>query len=379
MPSRRCGRASALLAEDAEHARRDVRKSAAAVAPRARERRDAGDRAVGDRRAGVTLCADAQADEGRLVLGERARELAQVGRPGRRSAPRGRLRLAGQALDQLVVAECVRATPSLVGEPCVEQRAHDAERERRVGAWQGAEVHVGDAGRAAAEGIDDDQPRAAAARLEDQLPEVRRRGERIPAPHDDRAGVHPLLGIDLGRGAVRRHRARNAGARADRAHERGSADRVEQAVGHHVALHQSLRAEIAVGDDGRAAMPRDRRLEAARSGVEGLVPGHLPEATLALGPRAHQRMQEALVRVHALEVVRHLAAQEAGRDGVIAVALDARRAAIGVDLDEQGARVGTIVRAGPADDSGNGVHGDFDPTRRRGLPAGNSLFPLRIV
>ena len=294
----------ALLAEDAEHAGRDVREASAAVAPGAREGGDAGDRAVGDGRSRVTLGADAEADQRRLILRERPRELAHVG--GRDAALRGVEvvhGLTGEPLDQLVVAECVRATPLLVGETCVEQRAHDAERERRIGAGQGPEVHVGDARRAAAEGIDGDQPRSAAPRLQDQLPGVRGRRERVPAPDDDRARVHPLLGVDLGRGAVGRHRARDPGARADGAHERRAADRVEQAVGHRVALHATLGAEIALGGDGRATMLGDRRLQPAHREVERLVPGRPPEAPSPLAPVADQRMQEALRGVHALEVV----------------------------------------------------------------------------
>ena len=98
-----------------------------------------------------------------------------------------------------------------------------------------------------------------------------------------------------------------------------------------------------------------RSLPAARGGgVERLVPGRPPERP-PLRACAHERMQQPLLRVHALEVVRHLAAQEAGRDRVVGVALDARRAASGIDLDEQRAGVGTIVRACPADDSGGGV------------------------
>ena len=343
------------------------------MAPGACKRRDAGDRAIGDRRAGVALRADAQADQGRLVLRERARELADVG--GRDSA-HGRVPLDGlvrEPLDQLVVAERVGTAPLLVGEARVEQRPHDAERERGIRARERSQVRVGDARRAAAEGIDDDEPRSAPARFEDQAPQVRSRRERVPAPRDDRARVHPLLGIDLGRGAVGRHRARHAGARADGAHERRAADRVEQAIGHHVALHETLRAEIAVRHDRappcRAIASCSPR--AATSSASSQVAA--AESPSPLAPARTSGCRSRSVGVHALEVVGDLAAQEAGGDRVVGVALDARRAARGVDLDEQRAGVGAIVRAGPADDSGGGAHGDFDPTReaaisRRNLP-----------
>ena len=123
----------------------------------------------------------------------------------------------------------------------------------------------------------------------------------------------------------------------------------------------------------------DRVLQPARSEVERLVPGRLAESALALGARTDERVQEPLRGVHALEVVGDLAAQESGGDRVFGVALDARGAARGVDRDEQGARIGTVVRAGPADDSGSGAHGDFDPTREAGYPAGTSRFPRQIA
>ena len=355
--------------------RRDVREPAAAVPPGAGERRDAGDRAVGDRRAGVALRADAQADQRRLVAA-RARARARAGRPpGRRSAPAcSSTRLAREALDQLVVAERVRAAPLLVGEPGVEQRAHDAERERGVGAGQRPQVHVGDARRAAAERVDDDQPRAALARLEDQPPEVRRRRERVPAPHDDRARVHPLLGVDLGRGAVRRHRARDA-RRSRRSCARASSRRARRAAGWpscRPARGPACRGSCRARSTRRRAARSPRAGRAAAS-VERLVPARPAEAPLALGARAHERMQQALVRVHALEVVRDLAAQEAGRDRVLGVARDARGAALGIDLDEQRAGVGAIVRAGPADDSGGCAHGLADATPARAIPRGGMV------
>ena len=229
-------------------------------------------------------------------------------------------------------------------------------------------MHVRDARGAAAEGIDDDQPRAPLARLEQQPPEVRRGRERIPAPDDDRARVHPLLGVDLGRRALRRHRPRHARARADRAHERRAAERVEQAVAHDVALQEPLRAEVAVGGDGCAAVALARREQARGGHRERLVPARLAEPALALRARAQERAQQPLRRVHALEVVRHLAAQEARRDRMLGVACDRGRAPIGVDLDEQGAGVGAIVRAGAADDSAGCAHGAADATPAASIP-----------
>ena len=293
VPCRSCGRARRASSQHAEHAGRDVGEPPAALPPRAREGGDAGDGAVCDRRAGVPLRADAEADQRRLVLRQRARELAQI---LRRDAAALRLQLDGllrEPRDELVVAQRVRPAPPLVREPA-SSSARMTPSASAASSGERSQVPVGDARRAAAEGIDDDEPRAATARLEDEAPEMRGGGERVPAPHDDRARVHPLLGIDLGRGAVRRHRPRHAGARADRAHERRAAERVEQPARHDVALQDALRAEVAVGHDRCAAVALRRVAQAARGDVERLVPAHLPEAR----PRPwHRRARAGAARV----------------------------------------------------------------------------------
>ena len=100
-------RRAALEAGPLEHAgvervggrARDVREPAAAVPPRSGERRDAGDRPVRDRRAGVALGADAETDQRRLHGRDLARQRAdrvgvdvaqrrRTGRPGSRRGAR---------------------------------------------------------------------------------------------------------------------------------------------------------------------------------------------------------------------------------------------------------------------------------------------------
>ena len=67
-------------------------------------------------------------------------------------------------------------------------------------------------------------------------------------------------------------------------------------------------------------------------------------------PFADQRVEDALVRVDAVEVVRHLSAQEADGDRVVGVARHLRRPAV-LDRHVHRAGVGAVVRAGPTDEA----------------------------
>ena len=62
-------------------------------------------------------------------------------------------------------------------------------------------------------------------------------------------------------------------------------------------------------------------------------------------------MEQPVLGVDAVEVVGHLAAQEAGGDRVVGVAGDRDRAAVRVDGHEHRAGVGAVVRAGAAHDA----------------------------
>ena len=102
-------------------------------------------------------------------------------RPARSTSAAGTPHFAGPVLDriaphgrkQLVIAVRVRPAPLLVVEPGVHDRAHHADRQRGVGAGQRAQVLVGHPGRAAAERVDHDEPRARRARVEELAPQVR--------------------------------------------------------------------------------------------------------------------------------------------------------------------------------------------------------------
>ena len=185
---------------------------------------------------------------------------------GRDPADRGPVldRMLAEPLEQLVVAVGVGAAPLLVGQPGVDDGAHHPERERAVGARQRPQVLVGDARGAAAVGVDDAQPRAVAPRLLELQPQVRSRRHRVPAPDEQVARVRPLLRIDLRREPLRRDRAGDAGAGADRPHELARADRVHEAVGDRAALQRALGPHVAVGQHRLGAVLVDRRPQPGR-------------------------------------------------------------------------------------------------------------------
>ena len=342
---RRSSRSSGCELMRACRGERDVRAAAAAILPGAGERGQRCDRRVGGRGAGVALGAHAEAQES----GSRGGELAPHSRYRLGVHPTDRRALlharAVQLRQQLVVPVCVLPAPVLVVEAGVDDRPHHPDRQRGVGARQRAQMLVRHPRGAAAERIDHHEPRALLARVEQLSPQVRRRGERVPAPHQQIAGVRPLLRVHLGRDPVSHRGAHVAGGRADRALQVRGAESVHHAGGHDVPLDQPLRSHVAVRQDRLAPELVARAQQPLRRDVDRLLPGGAPEVAVL----AHERVQDALVRVHALEVVRDLAAEEADRDRMVGIARDLRRAPV-LDRHVHGAGVGTVVRAGAADE-----------------------------
>ena len=69
-------------------------------------------------------------------------------------------------------------------------------------------------------------------------------------------------------------------------------------------------------------------LEARGDGGQRLVPADAFELSLALAPDAPQRMENALVRIRAIEVARDLGAERAARGRMQRIARDFHRAAV---------------------------------------------------
>ena len=259
-------------------------------------------------------------------------------------------RSLGQALEQLVVALGMGTTPVLVRQAGVHDRAHHPQGQGRVGPRKRPQVLVGDPRRAAAEGVDDDQPGAGPPRLEQLLPEMRGGRHRVPAPDQEVAGVRPLLGIHLGREPMGCDDAGDAGAGADRPHQPAGADRVHEPVGDRAALERALRAHVAVGEHRFAAVLLDRGADPLRADVDRLLPARGTELARALRAGANQRLEDPVLRVDAIEVVGDLAAEEARGDRMVGVSADRHRAPRLVHRRQHRAGVGAIVWAGSAND-----------------------------
>src|SRR4029077_1316280 len=78
-----------------------------------------------------------------------------------------------------------------------------------------------------------------------------------------------------------------------------------------------------------------------RDRVQRFVPGNALESSLAFGADALLRIKQAVGRVLAIQIPRHLAAQESARDRMIGIAAQTGGASV-VDIDQQRAGVWAI-------------------------------------
>ena len=191
------------------------------------------------------------------------------------------------------------------------------------------------------------------AGLEDEAPQVRRRRERVPRPHDHVAGVDPPLGVDLRRQpCVAMTPAMPASAQIVRSRSVAPM-RVHHARAHQIALEIAHRAEVGVRQDrfapGLVAHRGEPRRSRARSRRPMSPPGTARDPLRAV---AHERAGQPVGRVDALDVVVDLGAEGSGRDRVVGIAGDLHRPTV-LDRHEHGAGVGTVVRACGVNDPPN--------------------------
>ena len=237
----------------------------------------------------------------------------------------------------------------VVVDPAVaDQHVHQTERERAVGAGQQRDMRVALLGRERTIRIDRDQPRPVAPGGLRTTPEMNAGRDRVGAPEHDQLRV--LHAFDLGADA-RTERvvvADRSGFGADVAMEPAGAELVEETAGHRLALDEPHRSRVAVRDDAFGVVGRDCA-EPRGDGLECLVPADPREAPLALRADPLQRMQQAIRVIGALDVARHLRAQDPGGRRVVGIAADAQRAAV-AHVDQHRAGVRAVVRTG-------GTHG----------------------
>jgi hypothetical protein len=324
--------------------------AASRVAPGADERRQAGDGARGDAAAGVALHAVVEADGRRphaAVVAGQLHDLVGADAAGARRPFRGVL---PHALGELAEAERVPGDVIAIDQLFSDEDMHHAERERSVGARLQRHVLGALLGREAAIGIDGHDFGAAPLRFLHPRPQMQVRHDRVRAPEDDELRLVEALRVHANRAAKGRPQAELARGRAQRALEQRRAQAVEEAPVHRAVLHHAHRPGVAAGKD-RLRVLRRQRFQPRRDLVQRLIPGNSSKFPPTLPPGSFHRVAQAVRRVGALEVVRNLGAQGAVGERHRWVALDLGRHAV-LHGDQHGAGVGTIVRAGDADDFG---------------------------
>ena len=175
--------------------------SARRVAPRADQRRQAGDGARRNAAAGVALHAVIEADRRRpdaAVFARKLHHLLARDAAGLR-CPVGRIAL--DALRQRLEADGVLCDVVAVEHALRDQHVHHPERQRAVGAREQGDVLAALLRRQAAVGIDGDHFRAAALRLLHARPEVQVGNDRVRAPQQDQLRFVEALGIHADRAA----------------------------------------------------------------------------------------------------------------------------------------------------------------------------------
>ena len=262
-----------------------------------------------------------------------------------------------------------------------DQLVHQRQRQRAVGAGQQLQVLVALLGGFGPARVDAHQFGAGAFGLQGIGPEVQVRGDRVAAPDQDQPAVGVLLDMHAELAAIGGCQRVATGAGADRAVEQRGTETVKEPRRHALALHQTHRAGIAVGQQGLRVAAGDPA-QAHSDVVQRVIPTHRLEAAGTFRTDALERLQHALGVVGALGVTADLGAQRAVRGRVRRVALDANGAAT-LDRDAHRAGVGAIVRAGGVHAAGGGLGAHAatiaQPRARRRVTGRAPAWPLTFT
>ena len=221
---------------------------------------------------------------------------------------------------------------------------------------------------AAPERVHHHQSRAGAARLEQLAPGAGRwtsgstprpgGSERAATPRDQ-----PRARCRGRRWCPSCRRSHRSCARATTPRARSSPGRSSCCPGSGPAYRRSCRAGWPRRRARRA--PAGARWPRARAPRPRRPRRKLPSP---LRPIPDQRVEDPVRRVHTVEVVRHLAAEEAGRDGVLGVPAHGHGPAVLIHRDGHGAGVRAVVRTGGMDDAR--AHGSMLARAGRGRKPG---------
>ena len=166
----------------------------------------------------------------------------------------------------------------------------------------------------------------------------------VGAPHQNQLGVDELLGLGAGLGAQGLHQRRGPGGGANRAIQPGGSQAMEEAAIHAGPIQETHIAAIAIRQDALGAMLLSGRFQPRGDRVERRVPADFFKAAFALGANPPHRMQQTLRVILALQILGHLAAQEAPRHRMIGIAFHPRRSSV-FHVYQHRARIRTIQGA----------------------------------
>ena len=240
----------------------------------------------------------------------------------------------------------------------VKDDVHHAQGEGGVGSGTDGDVPVSQRGGAGAVGVDDDEARAIAAGLLDHGPEMDVVAVDVRGPGEHQFGEAEILGGRAVFLAVYQVPGLTSGLGADGAVEAAGAQAVKETAVHGAEAEHADGA--GVGQDGLGAVQIADLLEARGNGVEGFIPGDALEGlvlaaafecTLGHALFSAQRVEDAVGRVDAVEVLGDFSAQKALGDGLRGVALDLDGAAGFVHRDENRTGIGAVVGADGVDDA----------------------------
>ncbi len=279
------------------------------------------------------------------------RQSLNVGR--RNSGPLRDLlrRVFGQALLQFVEAVGIAGDVVGIVQAVAQDNVHQAHGQRYVGTGIDGDVPVGNPRGAGAVGINDHQLGAVAARLFDKRPQVNVVAVDVGAPGNDVLGVAKLLGLGADFSAVNGDDGVSTGGGANRPQQLRGSQSVEEAHVHRAAVEDAKIASVGVRQHRLGAELGADVFQPRRNLRESVVPGNALEgrrAASSLRSYPAHGVKHAVRRVNTVKVLRNLGTQEALRNGMCGIALDAGSASI-LHRYEGPAGVGTIVRAGGMD------------------------------
>ena len=274
----------------------------------------------------------------------------------RHSGPRGHaLRCVfARALGQLFEAVRHFGNVRAVFQALVENHVHQAQRQRCIRAGADRNMPVGHGRGARAVGVDHDQPRPVAPRLLHKRPQMNVVAVDVCTPSKNQFRQPEILGRHAEFFPVHQVPCLPARLGANGAVELAPAQAMKKPPIHRSVSQHADGSRVAVWQDRFRSVAIACLLQPRGNRVQRFVPAHalkrfklmaaLQRSLRHAGFAAH-RIENAVRRVHAVQIFRHLAAQKPSSHWLRRVALHLHRAPLFIHRHQHSARVRAIVRA----------------------------------